>query len=190
MKKFCFTCARLCCLVMLVIWTPSFTSSWSRQWKIPYKFDIPFPDHFLSHSLGPISQIPGERKKFNRIFLKLTFAEVLQQNYFPQVELVKWQMNLTIFQPFPSLDCPALARCWSSSFPAPLKLSQVLSQELLPPGGWSSTGGATWDRRKPGQGRGCRRQALKGTRGYSTTRFSNHYSYPTRKFLLLERVVE
>ena len=28
-------------------------------------------------------------------------------------------------------------------------------------------------------------QALKGTRGYSTTRFSNHYSYPTRKILLL-----
>ena len=32
-------------------------------------------------------------------------------------------------------------------------------------------------------------QALKGTRGYSTTRFSNHYSYPTRKILLLDRVV-
>ena len=33
-------------------------------------------------------------------------------------------------------------------------------------------------------------QALTGTRGYSTTRFSNHYSYPTRKILLLDRVVE
>ena len=33
-------------------------------------------------------------------------------------------------------------------------------------------------------------QALKGTRGYSTTRFSNHYSYPTRKIILLARVVE
>ena len=29
----------------------------------------------------------------------------------------------------------------------------------------------------------------KGTQGYSTTRFSNHYSYPTRKILLLDRVV-
>ena len=33
-------------------------------------------------------------------------------------------------------------------------------------------------------------QALTGTRGYSTTRFSDHYSYPTRKILLLDRVVE
>ena len=33
-------------------------------------------------------------------------------------------------------------------------------------------------------------QALKGTRGYSTTRFSFHYSYPTRKILLPARVVE
>ena len=33
-------------------------------------------------------------------------------------------------------------------------------------------------------------QAPTSTRGYSTTRFSNHYSYPTRKILLLDRVVE
>ena len=36
----------------------------------------------------------------------------------------------------------------------------------------------------------CYGQALTGTRGYSTTRFSNHYSYPTRKILVLDRVVE
>ena len=33
-------------------------------------------------------------------------------------------------------------------------------------------------------------QGPTSTRGYSTTRFSNHYSYPTRKILLLDRVVE
>ena len=37
---------------------------------------------------------------------------------------------------------------------------------------------------------GSGKQALKGTRGYSTTRFPSHYSYPTRKILLLERVGE
>ena len=29
---------------------------------------------------------------------------------------------------------------------------------------------------------GVQDQALTDTRGYSTTRFSNHYSYPTQKF--------
>ena len=33
-------------------------------------------------------------------------------------------------------------------------------------------------------------QALKGTQGYSTTRFSNHYSNPTRKVLLFAEVTE
>ena len=34
------------------------------------------------------------------------------------------------------------------------------------------------------------RQAPTSTRGYSTTQFSNYYSYPTRKILLLDRLVE
>ena len=33
-------------------------------------------------------------------------------------------------------------------------------------------------------------QALTGTRGYSTTRFFSSLPYPTRKSLLLDRVVE
>ena len=33
-------------------------------------------------------------------------------------------------------------------------------------------------------------QAPTSTRGYSTTRLLNHYSYPTRKIFLLEQVVE
>ena len=34
------------------------------------------------------------------------------------------------------------------------------------------------------------KQALTGTRGYSTTRFLSSLPYPTRKILLLDRVVE